>query len=87
MKTLCYTNKRKGPPPLRKQAKFYIEEYTKCVIKPPKKTTTQIAPRGRSIEYGISSRLRISFTNLYAAVFPVLGSPLITITSAIILKF
>ena len=86
MKTLCYTNKRKGPPPLLKQAKFYIEDCTKGVIK-PKKTTTQIAPRGRSIEYGISSRLRISFTNLYAAVFPVLGSPLITITSAIILKF
>lgn len=52
MKTLCYTNKRKGPPPLRKQAKFYIEEYTKCVIKPQKKTTTQIAPRGRFIKYG-----------------------------------
>lgn len=52
MKTLCYTNKRKGPPPLLKQAKFYIEECTKGVIKPKKKTTTQIAPRGRSIEYG-----------------------------------
>lgn len=51
MKTLCYTNERKWPPPLRKQAKFYIEEYTKGVIK-PQKTTTQIAPRGRSIEYG-----------------------------------
>lgn len=51
MKTICYTNKRKGPPPLRKQAKFYIEECTKCVIK-PKKTTTQITLRGRSIEYG-----------------------------------
>ena len=37
MKTLCYTNKRKGPPPLLKQAKFYIEECTKGVIKPQKK--------------------------------------------------
>ena len=36
MKTLCYTYKRKGPPPLLKQAKFYIEEYTKGVIKPKK---------------------------------------------------
>lgn len=37
MKTLCYTNKRKGPPSLRKQAKFYIEDCTKGEIKPPKK--------------------------------------------------
>ena len=36
MKTLCYTNKRKGAPPLLKQAKFYIEECTKGVIKPQK---------------------------------------------------
>lgn len=47
MKALCYTNKRKVPPPLLKQAKFYIEDCTKGVIKQKKRPRKLLRVVGR----------------------------------------